>query len=181
MGDDLSWRVRREPRWHNETLSPKCPESFPCRTRVDRVPLRCGRRSAARRKSCLGRNSEMISLSWRLQHSVLSRAWKPNSLVRPGFYRLRSAHLAGAVAGLNGLIAGAEGLQVRRRDSLGRSAIRSVKWLAMDRGNIRDCVLRRFGRSLFRRVFGAANKAARDQQGGEGEFSQCLHSLAFFS
>jgi hypothetical protein len=29
-----------------------------------------------------------------------------------GFYRLRAAHLAGAVAGLNGLIAGAEGLQI---------------------------------------------------------------------
>ena len=88
-----------------------------------------------------------------------------------GFYRLRAAQLAGAVAGLNGLIAGAEGLQIRRRDSLGRSAIRSVKWLAMDRGNIRDCVLRTLGRRLLRRSFGAAHKAACRQQGDEGEFS----------
>lgn len=95
--------------------------------------------------------------------------------------RSRPAHLAGAVAGLSGLIAGAEALQIPRRNSLGPSAIRSVKWFAMDRSNIRDCVLRRFGRSLFRRLFRAAHKAARRQQGDEGEFSQCLHSLDFFS
>ena len=50
----------------------------------------------------------------------------------------------------------------------------------MDRGNIRDCVLRTLGRRLFRRFFGAAHKAARRQQGDKGEFSQCLHSLDFF-
>lgn len=81
------------------------------------------------------------------------------------------ADLARAVAGLNGSLAGAEALEVPRRDSLRRSAMRSVKWCAMDRSNIRDCVLRTLGRRLFRRFFGAANKAARHQQGDEGEFS----------
>jgi hypothetical protein len=77
--------------------------------------------------------------------------------------RSRPAYLAGAVAGPNGLVAGAEGLQVPRQNSLGRTAIRSVKWLAMDRGNIRNCVLRTLGRRLLRRSFGAANEGARHQ------------------
>ena len=93
----------------------------------------------------------------------------------------RPAHLAGAMAGLNGLIAGAEALQIRRRNSLRPSAIRCVKGFAMDRSNIRDCVFPRCGRSLFCRLFGAAHKGARRQQSDQGEFSQCLHSLDFFS
>jgi hypothetical protein len=91
----------------------------------------------------------------------------------------RPANLARAVAGFDGPIAGAEALQIRRRNSLRPSAIRSVKGLAMDRSNIRDCVLPRLGRGLFRRLFGAANKATYHQQGDECEFSQGFHNLAF--